>query len=308
MLKFKELILLLIIFFITNNAFGIVKIKYKINDEIITNIDILNEKKYLTFLRPNLKKLSNEEIDAITTSSLIREIIKKKEIDRIFKNKDNLNFIEDVKKNLFKFKKVKNEEEFKKLIKNTDIKYDIIIEKIKYEALWNELIFSKYSSLIKINEKNLRQNLVEKISSEKKYEYNLSEILFEIENNEDMQNKLKLIINYIKSSDFKTAASRYSISSSANKGGQIGWIKETLLSNNLNLILGKMKINEVSKPIKYPNGYLILKINDKKEMKEVINIQSELNEIINFEKNKQLNQFSLLYYKKLKQNTVIDEY
>ena len=68
-----------------------------------------------------------------------------------------------------------------------------------------------------------------------------------------------------------------------------------------------MKINEVSKPIKYPNGYLILKINDKKEMKEVINIQ-RTNEIINFEKNKQLNQFSLLYYKKLKQNTVIDEY
>jgi len=162
--------------------------------------------------------------------------------------------------------------------------------------------------LIKIDEKNLRQNLVEKISSEKKYEYNLSEILFEIEKNEDIQNKLKLIINYIKSSDFKTAASRYSISSSANKGGQIGWIKETLLSNNLNLILGKMKINEVSKPIKYPNGYLILKVNDKKEMKEVIDIQSELNEIINFEKNKQLNQFSLLYYKKLKQNTVIDEY
>ena len=140
MLKFKELILLFAIFFITNNAFGIVKIKYKINDEIITNIDILNEKKYLTFLRPNLKKLSNEEISAITTNSLIREIIKKKEIDRIFKNRDNLNFIQDVKKNLFKFKKVKNEEEFKKLIKNTDIKYDIIIEKIKYEV-WNELIF-----------------------------------------------------------------------------------------------------------------------------------------------------------------------
>jgi len=101
MLKLRELVLLFIIFFITNNAFGIVKIKYKINDEIITNIDILNEKKYLTFLRPNLKKLSNEEISAITTNSLIREIIKKKEIDRIFKNKDNLNFIEDVKKKSF---------------------------------------------------------------------------------------------------------------------------------------------------------------------------------------------------------------
>ena len=69
-----------------------------------------------------------------------------------------------------------------------------------------------------------------------------------------------------------------------------------------------MKKNEITKPIKYPNGYLILKINDKKEMKQIINIDKELKELNKFEKNKQLNQFSLLYYKKLKQNTIINEY
>ena len=69
-----------------------------------------------------------------------------------------------------------------------------------------------------------------------------------------------------------------------------------------------MKKNQITKPIKYPNGYLLLKINDKKEMKEVVDIEKELNDLISYERDKQLNQFSLLYYKKLKQNTVINEY
>ena len=69
-----------------------------------------------------------------------------------------------------------------------------------------------------------------------------------------------------------------------------------------------MKKNDVSKYIKYPNGYLILKINDKKEMEQVINVERELNEMSNYEKNRQLNQFSLLFYKKLKQNININEY
>ena len=154
----------------------------------------------------------------------------------------------------------------------------------------------------------MRKQLKSKISKNKKYEYNISEILFEIENNENLNNKYKLITRYINLNNFKTAASRFSISNSSIKGGEIGWVKETLLSSEINSILKNLKINEPSKPIKYPNGYLILNINDKREMKQVIDINKELDDMVNFETNKQLNQFSLLYYKKLKQNTVINEY
>ena len=92
------------------------------------------------------------------------------------------------------------------------------------------------------------------------------------------------------------------------RGGEIGWIKETLLSEELNNILIKLKKGDITQPLKYPNGYLILKLNDKKEMKQIIDIDKELEEIIRFEKNRQLNQFSLLFYKKLKQNSKINEY
>ena len=308
MKKFKVYIITFIIFIFPNLVKAKVEIKYKIGEQIITNIDILNEKNYLIFLRPDLKNISNKEIIEIAENSLIREIIKKKELGKIFKIDDTSKFLEEVKKNLFSFKGVENEEELRKIIEENNIEYDEVIEKIKYESLWNELIYKKYSSYVKINKKNLKRKLQMEMSKDKKYEYNLSEILFEVESNENYSNKYKSILEYIRSNNFKAAAAKYSISDSSNRGGLIGWIKETLLSNEINSVLSKMNLDEISKPIKYPNGYLILKINDLKEMKQIIDINKELDEKIRFEQNRQLNQFSLLYYKKLKQNTKINEY
>ncbi len=305
---YKLIILSLIIFLINQASQAQIKIKYKIGEEIITNIDIINERQYLIFLRPELKNLSNNEILEISKNSLIREIIKKKEINKLFKDVNNPILVKEIKKKLFKFKNVKNENELLKLVSSLNLEYEDIVEKMKYEAFWNELIFQKYNSFIKIDEEKLKLELIEKISSNKKYEYNLSELLFEVDKNEKLEKKYKEILNYIKLNNFKTAASKFSISSNSKTGGEIGWVKETLLSKDLNAIIKNIKIGDLSFPIKYPNGYLILKVNDKKEMKQVINIDEELKEIINFERNKQLNQFSLLFYKKLKQNTIINEY
>ena len=292
----------------TSIAYSKIEIKYKIDNEIITNLDIIEEKKYLIFLRPNLKNLSKVELSNIAENSLIREIIKKKELDRIFKDEENLKFVEEIKKNLFRFKNVNNEDEFKSLLVKNDVSYKTIIQKMKYEAMWNELIFQKYSSFVKVDKSKLKDELKKKLSKNRKYEYNLSEILFEIQNKEFLDKKYKEILEYAKSKGFKNAATKYSISNSSDKGGEIGWIKETMLSENLNKILGNMKKKEISKIIKYPNGYLIIKVNDKKEMKQIIDTDKELNDMINFEQNRQLNQFSLLFYKKLKQNIIINEY
>ena len=307
MLRLKKLFFILIIFFYNSFSFSQIEIKYKIDEEIITNIDILNEKKYLLFLRPNLSKLPENEILKISRDTLVREIIKKKEIDKVFKKQPNEKFLNEIKNNLFKFKKVKNEDEFRNLLRKNGIKYNKIIEKVKYEALWNDLIFRKFNSLVKINRNKLKEKLRDQLKNNKKYEYNLSELLFEVDKSENFDSKYLRIINYINSTTFKNAASKFSIAGSNNKGGQIGWIKETLLSKKLSKILKKMKINEITTPIEYPNGYLILKINNKREMKQIKDINKELEDLVKFERNDQLNQFSLLYFKKLKQNTKINE-
>ena len=77
MLKLKILIITILVLSVSN-SFSNIKIKYKIENEIITNIDIEEEKKYLIFLNPNLKKLNTEQITKISENSLIREIIKKR--------------------------------------------------------------------------------------------------------------------------------------------------------------------------------------------------------------------------------------
>ena len=307
MFNLRNIFILLILFFPLNAQNAKILVKFKVGDEIVTNIDISNEKKYLLFLRPDLSNLEEKEIIKLAEKSLIKEIIKKKELKRIFRD-NNPKIDEQVKKSLFKFKKVKNEKEFINLAKKNNIKYDKVVEKIKYEGLWNDLIFQKYSPLIKIDKTKLRKELISKISNDKKYEYNLSEILFEINTKDKLDTKYKEILDYINLNNFKTAVTKYSISNSANFNGEIGWVKETILSNKLNMILEKMKIKDVTKPIKFPNGYLILKVNDKREIKQKINIDKEFNELVRYEKNKQLNQFSLLFYKKLKQNTIVNEY
>ena len=179
---------------------------------------------------------------------------------------------------------------------------------MKYEALWNELVYKKFSSLVKINEKKLKQELKLKISNNKKFEYNLSELVFDINNKENFKDKYNEILKNITNYDFKYAATKFSLTESGKKGGQIGWIKETFLSDTIMNNLKNKKKNSITEPIKIPSGYLLLKINDKREIKQKINIERELNELKKLETNKQLNQFSLVYYKKLKQNTIINEY
>ena len=285
-----------------------VKIKFKIDGEIITNLDILDEKNYLLFLRPKLNSLPENELMKIAENSLIRETIKQKELDKIFKNINNENFLKDIKKRVFQLKNVDNEEEFINLTKKGNVEYERVLRKIEIEGLWNELIFRKFNKLVKIDKDKLKNELIRNISNNKRYEYNLSEILFDLDNNETYENKFKKIKNFINENDFKSAAIKFSLSNSASRGGEIGWVKETLLSAILNDKLKNLKNSQILEPIKYPDGFLMLKLNKKKEMKQSIDINKELNERIIFEQNRQLNQFSLLYYKKLKQNTKINEY
>ena len=191
MLIFKSLLSILSILFLLNsNLSAQISIKYKVGDEIITNADIEFEKKYLIFLRPNLVELSNKELEEIAKKSTIRETIKKKEINKVFKDLDNIEIINGVKKSLFRYKNVKNENEFLKLIINKNLDYEKIVEKMKLEGMWNELIYQKYNNLVKIDKEKLKFELKDMISKNKQYEYNLSELLFEIEKKSDLEKKI----------------------------------------------------------------------------------------------------------------------
>ena len=303
-------ILFVILFFIINfNVHSAsIKIITKVENEIITNIDIKNEKKYLLFLNPKLDQLNSNQIEEIAKNSLITEIIKKKELNKIYDTSKMGNFLNSIEQRFLKNKNIKNKSEFITILKKVDLEYDHIMSKLHIEALWNQLIYSKFSKNIRINEEDMRKNILVQFQNEKKkYEYDLSEILFTENFNENFDETLKKIEKSIINLGFENTANIFSISSTAKNGGLIGWVNELQISENIKKNIIKLKIGQISNPIKISGGYLMIKLNNKREFKQKVNIENEVNELIAKETNRQLNTYSVIFFKKLKKNIKINE-
>jgi len=310
-MKSKKLFIILIILSCLKNITlaSEIKIKVKIENEIITNIDIENEENYLFFLNPKLKQLSNKDSKNIAKNSLIKEIIKKKELKKYFDIKKKYKFVDKIEKNLLLKKNINNKKEFIQLLEMNNLNYSHVRKKLKMEALWNQVIYKKYFNNLKIDKEKLKIRILnQKKNMKKKYEYNLSEIVFEIKTNENTQQIFNKINNSIKRIGFENTANIFSLSDTSNNGGLIGWINELQISDKINKELSSLNIDEVTNPIKIPNGYLVIKINDKKTFNQKFDVEKQLNNLIDIETNKQLNNFSMIFYKRLKQNTVINEY
>ena len=286
-----------------------IKIKVKIQNEIITNIDIENEKKYLIFLNPKLEELDNERFNKIAKDSLITEIVKKNELKKFVDINQEDEFINRIEINLLKQKNIKDRSEFIKILNGKNLEYKTIKKKLKIESLWNQLIYNKNINNVKINPKELKKKILKEIeNNEKKFEYNLSEIVIMENMNEKLEDTILKINENIAEIGFENTANIFSLSNTAKNGGLIGWVNELQLSKKIITQIGKMKVEQISDPIKIQNGYLILKVNNKKEFKQKIDIDKQLKSLIDQEKNKQLNNFSIIFYKRLKKNLDIYEY
>ena len=288
---------------------NLIEIKVKLQNEIITNLDIDDEKKYLFFLNPKLLELEELQINKIAIDSLINEIIKKKEVERIFSLDQNEKLLNVVENNLLLKKNIKNKEEFVQILNNQKLDYNNIKQKLLVEALWNQLIFKKYSENVVINREELKTNILSQYNkNKKKFTYNLSEIFFAESIGENIKQRISDINKSISEIGFENTANIYSIASTAKKGGLIGWVNELQISSKIGIEIKKLDINQVTKPIKVQNGFIIIKLNDKKEFNQKINIDEQLKRLINNETNRQLNNFSTILYKRLKKNIDIDEY
>jgi peptidyl-prolyl cis-trans isomerase SurA len=280
----------------------------KVNNEIITNIDIENEIRYLVALNNELKETSEEILKNLAKQSVIKEKIKKKEVSKYFKFNTSQEFLDNVIKSYYTKLGIASLENFKIYLQEYDLELDIVKNKIEIELLWNQLIGRQYQDQIIINKKDL-ENKVEKYLKENELtkEFNLSEIVFQIKNNNEIIEKKNLIKKDIVKKGFKSAANIYSISESSKFGGELGWIKSNQLSNKILDILTDLSIDEISEPIKIPNGYMILKINDIREVAIEKDKEKLLDELIKVETNNKYSQFSIVYYNKLKLNSVISE-
>jgi len=290
----------------SNDEFYII---YNVKNTLITNIDVKKESRYLIALNNQLKNLGDNDIFNISKESILRENIKKIELLKYFKldsNKKNP-LIESYIKNFYQRLKLANKVEFKEFLKNNDLSITFIENKILIEILWNKLIFDKYQNQVKINEEKLKNEIQSNKSTQREKIYNLSEIVFEKNNQDTFEAKINKINESIKEIGFKNSANIYSISDSAKFGGEIGWIEEKQLSNIILKSLNNLVVGQYSAPIKTGSSFIVLKINEIKFNEKIINLDEELKIKIQYEKNRQLQQFSKIYYNKIKINTDIDE-
>ena len=278
------------------------KIIHNIQNEIITNIDIKNEFKYLIAINNSLKELDKEKILSISNESIIREKIKKIEVSKNFEElKLNEDYAEFLLKNIYTRLKLKSIGEFEKYLKDYDLKISDIETKITIEALWNQLIIQKYSNKININEEKIKNKILENSKIQSK-EYLLSEIIFEVQSKDEIEKKYNQVVKSINEIGFENSATIFSFSDTAKIGGDIGWVNRNSLSANIKKNIKNLQIGEITKPIILSNGILILKLVNTKNSETSIDIENKLKKAINYERNRQLTQYSKIYYNKIKKN------
>ena len=303
-----QFFLLIIFLFLSKNTYALEnKILIKVNNEIITSLDINSEINYLIALNKNIENLDKEKKYNIAKNSLIREKIKKIELLNYIKKIEVEEKISDeILKSTYSRLGINSKAEFLKYIKNYNIDINTIVKKVSIEMLWNQLIVSKFSDKIKINKDQLKSKILTKDNKEIK-RYLLSEILFNVSNNNELQTKLDKIKASIVELGFENTAAIYSISDNSKIGGKLDWINESVLSKKIRNELNNINIGDLTNPIVTPGGFLLLKIEDIKSIKKKIDLNKELEIMIKTESNKQLNQYSNIYFNKISKNFQIDE-
>ena len=303
-----QFFIFIIFFFLSCNLYALEnKILIKVDNEIITSLDINSEINYLIALNKNSENLDKKKKYNIAKNSLIRERIKKIEILNYVKKIEIEEKISDeILKSTYSRLGINSKAEFLIYIKNYNIDIKTIVKKVSIEILWNQLIVSKFSDKIKINKDQLKNKILTKDNKEIK-RYLLSEILFNVSNNNELQTKLNKIKASIEELGFENTAAIYSISDNSKIGGKLDWINEGILNEKIRNELNNINIGDLTNPIITPGGFLLLKIEDIKTIKKKIDLNKELEIMINTESNKQLNQYSNIYFNKISKNFQIDE-
>ena len=282
------------------------RILLKINNEIITSVDILQEVKYLSIINKDFNKTEKNQAIEIAKNSLIREKVKRIELLKYHKLISiEEKFMETIIVNYFSRLNITSLDQFELYFNQKNIDTTLIKEKIAIEILWNRLIYKKFFESVKIDENQIKVNLSKK---ENQKEFQLSEIVFAVDKNEKLEDKLNKIKKTIKEKNFSQAALIHSISDSSKDGGKLDWIKETVLNEKIKKELNKIETGMFTNPILVPGGFLLLYIEDTKISKVPINKDNEIKKIINQQTNEQLNRYSNIYFKKIKKNILINEF
>tara|TARA_Y100000816_G_scaffold145460_1_gene103219 strand:+ start:3199 stop:4128 length:930 start_codon:yes stop_codon:yes gene_type:complete len=302
----KTYILIILSIIPIKKSYSDIFIVAKVNQEIITNVDLDFEKRYLVSLNPNLKKLDQNRITEYAKNSLINEKIKRIEIEKKFRIVPNELLLSKVIGDIYSGIGISSLNEFEIYLSENAVDFQRVKEKISIEIAWNDLVVKTFSNEIEIDENFMRDEL-EKFDEKNIENLLLSEIIFTINDKNELQAKYEEIQKSISEIGFEETARIYSLSDSRKGGGNLGWIYKNQLSQEIRDGLNKLSIGDYTNPIITSGGFLILKLNDMKIEKIAVDKDAQLQKMIEFERERQFTRFSTLYYKRIYNNAEINE-
>jgi len=310
-IKLRKIILVLIFSFIFisgGNAAIKDSIFITVGDKAIAKSDIINEIKIILILNgTSYSEEIKEQLDSSAIKSIIRRTIKKIEIEKY----DKLKFKpEDVDIELKRFASSLNMDldTFKQTFITNGIDLSIVEDHIATDLLWNSLIFSLYKDRLSINLDEIEEELKMINQQVETNEYHISEFIIKPIPKENLEFELKKIFNEIEEKGFENVAIEKSISETAIKGGDLGWVNENSIAKEFKEKIIKTPIGKISEPIFLPQGILFFKVKNKKTLKKFINLEEAKNQLVNAKKMKILNMYSLSHYDKLRRTISIVYY
>ena len=284
------------------------KILFKIDNEIVTTLDIYEEIKFLKAFNPEVNSLDEKELFEISKNSIQKNIIKKIELNKFVEElKVDDKFLSKLIVNKYSKIGVNSLEKFEAFLKEKNLDVKLIKEKFYIELIWNDYIYQKFNNKVIVNREKIKKEILSNPKQENRRELLLSEINFSVTSKIDFEDKYKRILSDLKKIGFQKTAMIYSNSETASNGGLIGWVKEDNLNLTIKNIISNLKIGQVSKPIRTTSGFIILKIEDEKEYSASLNINEKIEEIVKYKTNDQLSQFSNMYFNKIKKNLIIND-
>ena len=280
------------------------KIIVKVDNQIITNYEIKN--KILSSLILANQDINQQSINLLkkqTLENLIQLKLKKTELSKYKIEKDLIktqNYIKSISSN--------DISALKRKFKENDLSYELFVDEIETEIRWQKLIYLIYSNRIQIDEKNINDDLKKILKNEYDFEeFYLSEIEIIIDDIKNENEKIFNIKEMLKVEKFETIAKKFSISTSAKDGGNLGWISSKTLSEDIYEEVKKLKKGEITKPIKKQNSVIFLKLIDSKKSKISELDKSKLkSKLIDQKKNELFNLYSISHLSKLKNNSLIE--
>ena len=311
MKNFKKIIYLIIPFLLfSNNLQGEIKdgLFATVGNKAITESDIVKEIKTILILSDqpyNAEK--RDTLQSVAVRESVKRNIKKIEIEKY----NNLSYNEsDLSKELIFLAEQSNSDidTLKLKFAQNGIDFSNVIENIKTELLWNSLIFQIYKDRLNINLSEVEEQLKSLSKKKDLNEYLISEIIIKPVTKDKLNSEINKIKEEIKIQGFEKIAMEKSISDSSINGGDLGWVNQNVISEEFESKIINTAIGQISEPVLLPEGIVFFKVRDKRVSKKNIDLVQARQQIINSEKTKILNMYSLSHYDTLRRTIAINYY